>query len=90
MKLDLKVGDIILLDFGGFVEEIEVNRISECGEYYKIGKSWRTKESLSGGISCRVGTAKYKKGLFGTRRTVTYHSESAEELKRGGVWKGRT
>ena len=71
MQIGFRVGDIVLVQIG-FLKECEVEEIAVKAECMKIDGTWYKASDIVPKIKAVLGRATYKKGLFGTRRTVQY------------------
>jgi len=71
MQIEYKIGDIILLD-QVYIKEAEIEQIAVKAKCLKIDNTWYEAKNIAPKIKQVIGRATYKRGLFGTKRTVTY------------------
>lgn len=83
MNIEYKVGDIILLcrNYQEYLEEVEIDEIAENIKCLKIDGVWYEETDVAPKIKQVIGRATYKRGLFGTKRTVTYASSQTRMIK---------
>jgi len=71
MKVEFKVGDVLLVDLG-YIQESEIEEIAVKAQCMKIKGTWYKASDITPKIKAIIGRASYKKRLFSVKRTVVY------------------
>lgn len=68
--MEINKGDLLLIG-GMYLKESEVTEISKTTKAIKIDDDWVMLDDIMPTIKGKIGTVKYKKTIFGTKRIVT-------------------
>ena len=72
MQVEYRVGDLVLYDRYGNLQELEIFDVSQSAKAVKTGfLGWQDAATFHENVRGKIGRVEYRRGIFGKRRIVT-------------------